>query len=338
MKIKYYPYTLELKHTFTISNYSRNSTPALLIEIEHDNLIGYGEVSMPQYLGETVESASFFLQNVDLVRFNIDNGFTEVLNYIDSIDKGNTAVKAGLDIALHDLYGKIHAIPIRKIYDINGIESPGISFTIGIDTEEMLVKKIAEAAPYDFLKVKLGTNDDRKIINAIRKVTDKKIIVDINQGWKEKEQALDMIYYLKDENVELIEQPLNKNNKDDQKWLVERSPLPIFADEAIQRFADLEEIKNLYDGINIKLMKCTGIAEAYRLLIKSAEYGLKTMLGCMTETSCAISAAAQISPLADYADLDGNLLIKNDPFTGIRYRNGRIQLSDLPGLGVEKIL
>lgn len=336
MEIKYYPFALELKHTFTISTYSRNYTPAVLIEISEGEYTGYGEISMPQYLEESVETAVAFLKKTDLSRFRIQDGFENIIDYIDTIDTGNTAAKAGLDIALHDLYGKIRLLPVRKIYAVEGNESPKISFTIGIDTEENLIKKITEAGDFEFLKIKLGTADDKNIIETIRKITDKKILVDVNQGWKEKEYALDMICYLCERNVILVEQPLDKNKIEDQRWLVERSPLPIFADEAIQRLNGLESIHSLYNGINIKLMKCTGIREAFGLLSSAKEYGLLTMLGCMTETSCGISAAAQLSPLADYADLDGNLLITNDPFTGLAYKEGRIMLNDLPGLGVKK--
>lgn len=337
MQIKYYPYTLELNYTFSISTYSRNSTPAVLIELTDNGITGYGEISMPQYLGETVDGASAFLNRLDLSKFNSGTGISEILEYVDSIDIRNNAAKAGVDIALHDLIGKKKGIPVRELYGIKGNQSPQISFTIGIDKEEILIKKLADAARFEYLKIKLGTDGDRKIVELIRKNSDKKIIVDINQGWKEKEYALEMIYFLKENNVVLVEQPLSKNNLKDQIWLKERSPLPVFADESIQRLNELDSIKECFHGINIKLMKCTGIREAYRMIKKGKEYGLKIMLGCMTETSCAISAAVQLSPLADYADLDGNLLIKNDPFTGLQYSKGRIVMNDLPGLGVKKI-
>jgi L-alanine-DL-glutamate epimerase-like enolase superfamily enzyme len=187
------------------------------------------------------------------------------------------------------------------------------------------------------LKIKIGTQNDRNLISTIRKITAKKIIADANQGWKEKEEALELIQFLKEEGVVLVEQPMNKNDLAGHEWLKERSPLPIFADESLQRLSDFDRIKNSFHGINIKLMKCTGIREAYALIKKGRSENMQIMLGCMTETSCAISAAAQLAPLADYADLDGNLLIKNDPFIGLSYSDGRIMVNDLPGLGVEKI-
>jgi len=337
MHIKFYPYTLELKHTFSISTYTRTSTPAILIELEHNGVTGFGEISMPQYLGETVETASSLLKKTDFSEFNPELDFDKILDYVDGIEPGNTAAKAGIDIALHDLYGKLKGVPVRKLYGIEGNASPRISFTIGIDTEEMLIKKISEAENFDLLKIKIGTKDDRQLINTIRKITDKKIIADANQGWKEKEEALELIQYLKEKGVVLIEQPMDKNDLAGHRWLKERSPLPLFADESMQRLSDFERIKDSFHGINIKLMKCTGIREAFALIKRGRTENLMIMLGCMTETSCAISAAAQLAPLADYADLDGNLLIKNDPFKGLNYDDARIVLNDLPGLGLEKM-
>jgi len=338
MQIKFFHFTLQLKHTFTISTYSRNFTPALLIEVEDGGLTGFGEISMPQYLEETPESAEAFLNKVNLSRFSINEGINEILDYINSLSEGERAVKAGLDIALHDLYGKYLSIPVRKIYNIEGTESPRISFTLGIDSADVLLQKMDEAERFTYLKLKLGSKNDVEIIETIRKVTDKKIIADINQGWKEKDYALEMLYYLKEKGVVAVEQPLNKNMKKEQEWLIARSPIPVFADESFQEYKDLEEITNLYNGVNIKLMKCGGIREAYSIIMKAKENKMQIMLGCMTETSCAISAAAQLSPLADYADLDGNLLIANDPFEGLKYFNGKIKLSGLPGLGVKKII
>lgn len=338
MRLNYFPYTLELKHTFTISTYSRNTTPAILLELEHNGITGFGEISMPQYLGETVESASAFLNGIDTDTLIPDGGIDRAIDAVDRSAAGNNPAKAGLDIALHDLFCKSKGVAIRDYYGIKGDMSPKISFTIGIDSDEKLISKMKEAAPYEYIKIKLGTADDKRIIDLIRRITDKKLIVDINQGWKEKEYALDMIFYLRENGIVLIEQPFSKNDVGSQEWLVERSPLPIFADEALQRYGDLELIKNLYHGINIKLMKCTGIREAYRMIQRGKECGLQIMLGCMTETSCAIAAAAQLSPMADYADLDGNLLIANDPFRGHEISEGRIILNSMPGLGITKIV
>jgi len=213
------------------------------------------------------------------------------------------------------------------------------SFTIGIDTPEMVRRKTREAEPYHIIKVKLGAGDeaDRAIIGAIRDVTDKPITVDANQGWKDRGGALAMIEWLAARGVVFIEQPMPKEQLDDTAWLRERSPLPLIADENVQRLADVVRCRGVFDGINIKLMKCTGLREAHKMITLARALDLKVMLGCMTETSCAISAAAQLSPLVDWADLDGALLIKNDLFSGTTIVDGKITLNDRPGLGLVKL-
>jgi L-alanine-DL-glutamate epimerase-like enolase superfamily enzyme len=211
------------------------------------------------------------------------------------------------------------------------------SCTIGIDSTEMILNKLKEADNFSYIKVKLGTGDDRKLINTIRTETDKPIFADINQGWKNREEALELTQSFYENNVLLIEQPFRKSNYKDTAWLTARSPIPIIADEAVQRLSDLDKIKDAYSGINIKLMKSTGISEAYKMIIRARQLNLKVMLGCMTETSCAISAAAHLSSLADWVDLDGNILINNDLFNGVKATRGKIIPNDLPGLGINKI-
>ena len=193
------------------------------------------------------------------------------------------------------------------------------------------------AGQFNILKVKVGTPRDREMITAIREVTDLPIAVDANQGWKDKEKALDEIFWLKEHGIVMVEQPMPKEMLDANAWLTERSPLPTFADEAIQRLKDIPSIKGAYTGINIKLMKCTGMREAWKMMNYARAEGMKVMIGCMTETSCAIAAAAQLSPGVDFADLDGNLLIANDIFKGPTVEKGKIALNDLPGLGLTKL-
>ncbi len=337
MKLKFYPSTLELKHTFTVSSYSRKTTPIMLTEIEHDGIIGYGEASMPPYLGESHDSVMKFLSKIDLDKYKNPFELETILSDIDKIDSNNCAAKASIDIAMHDLIGKLVNQPWYNILGLNKNKAPETSFTIGIDRPEIIKKKVGEAGEYRILKVKLGTENDKEIIESIRSVSDKPISVDANQGWKSKELALDMIYWLKEKNVLFIEQPMPKNNFDEVAWLTERSPLPTFADEDVQRLSDVLKVKDVYSGINIKLMKCTGIREANKMITLAKAFNMKIMLGCMTETSCAISAAAQLSPLVDYADLDGNLLIKNDIFTGIKIVDGKISLNNMPGIGITKL-
>jgi len=334
MKLTYRPYTLELKHTFTIATNSRTTTPVVLTEIEHEGITGYGEASMPPYLGESHETVTAFLSKVNLQQFNDPFQMEDILEYVDSIEEGNTAAKASVDIALHDLVGKLLNQPWYKIWGFNKSKTPFTTFTIGIDTEEIIKQKVKEAEEYKLLKIKLGSKDDKKIIQTIRTVTDKVIAVDVNQGWKNKEFALDMIYWMSENNVKLIEQPMPKELKDDLAWLTEKSPLPIFADEGVQRLSDVAGLKGIYSGINIKLMKCTGMREAHKMLNLAKALGMKVMIGCMTETSCAISAASQLAPQVEWADLDGNLLIKNDPFKGTQIVNGKITLNDESGIGL----
>lgn len=337
MKLQYYPYTLELKHEFRISSNVRKTTPVVLVEIEHDRITGYGEASLPPYLGETSESVIKFLNEIQFEKYSDPLDYENIIIEIDKVAEGNTAAKASIDIALHDLYGKIKGEPLYKIWNADGEKTPLTSFTIGIDELDIIRGKVKEAEIYKILKVKLGNENDKEIINTIRAETDKPIYVDVNQGWNDKIFALEMIEWLNEKNVILIEQPLPKNKIDETAWLTENSPLPIIADEAIQRISDIKKLRNVYSGINIKLMKCTGLSEAFKMINLAKENNLKILLGCMTETSCAVSAAASLSPFVDWADLDGNLLIKNDPFEGVKIENGKIILNNNPGIGISKI-
>ena len=338
LKLTFKPYTLDLKHVFTVSSNSRITTPVMLTEIEYDGLIGYGEASMPPYLGESQESVSRFLSKLDLSPFNDPNDIEDILHYIDMIEPGNTAAKASVDIALHDLVGKVMGQPWYRIWGYDPEKAPNTSFTIGIDTPEVVKQKTLEASPYKILKVKLGKGNDKEMIDAVRSVTDKPLYVDINQGWKDKRYALDMVHWLKERNIVFIEQPMPKEMVDETAWLTANSPLPIVADEAVQRLSDLINLHGAYSGVNIKLMKSTGMREAHKMLEYAKAIGMKTMIGCMTETSCAVSAAAHLSPNADYADLDGPLLIKNDVFDGVKIVNGKVTLNDRPGIGVKKLI
>ena len=338
MKLRFYPYELQLQHTFTVSSYSRNTTPGVQVEIDYQGFTGYGEASMPPYLGQSVESVTAFLQQVDLEQFADPFCLEDILEYVDSLSPGDTAAKAAVDIALHDLVGKMLGAPWYRIWGYDAAKAPSTTFTIGIDTPEVMKEKTLECAGrFNILKVKLGTDRDKEIIETIRSVTDLPLAVDVNQGWGERFQALDMIYWLKERGVVMVEQPLAIGRYDDQAWLNERSPLPIFADESVQRLPDVPRMHGLFSGINIKLMKCTGLREAHRMVELARALGMKVMLGCMTETSCAVSAAAQLSPAVDFADLDGNLLISNDLFSGVTVVDGKLTLPSAPGIGVVKL-
>lgn len=337
LNLSFKPYELKLRHSFNLAKSSRTTTPDVLIQIEYEGIVGYGEASMPPYLGESIESVCNFLSKVDLSQFNDPFRLEEILAYVDSIAPDNRAAKASIDIAMHDLLGKLMGQPWYKIWGLNPDKAPNTSFTIGIDTAEVVRQKVDEAAPYKVLKVKMGLDNDKELVDIIRSKTDRPICVDANQGWTSKEQALEMCHWLSERNCLFVEQPLPKEMIDETAWLRERSPLPIIADEFLQRMPDVLRAHQAYDGINIKLMKSTGLHEAYKMAVLARSLGMKVMLGCMTETSCAISAAAQLAPMADWADLDGNLLISNDCFDGMKIVDGKITLFDKPGIGCSLI-
>jgi len=337
LRLSFRPYTLELKHVFTVASNSRTTTPVMLTEIEFDGIVGYGEASMPPYLGESQETVGKFLSKVDLSQFSDALDMENILQYVDTIDTYNTAAKASVDIALHDLAGKLMGQPWYHIWGYDPSKTPNTSFTIGMDTPDVVKQMTMEASPYKILKVKLGKGNDKEMIESVRAITNKPLYVDINQGWKDKQYALDMAHWLKEQGVLFVEQPMPKESVDDIAWLTANSPLPIIADEAVQRLSDLVKMREAYTGVNIKLMKCTGMREAHKMVEFAKAYNMKIMIGCMTETSCAVSAAAHLSPVADFADLDGPLLIKNDVFDGMKITDGKVTLSDRPGIGITKI-
>lgn len=334
MQLSFKPFELQLKHTFTLATSSRTTTPVMLVELKHDGLIGYGEASMPPYLGESHETVARFLKKVDLSGFNDPFRMDEILEYVDQLEPGNRAAKACVDIALHDLVGKILGQPWYKIWGLKSEDTPYTTYTIGIDTREMVIEKTKEAAGFKMLKVKMGRDNDKELIETIRSVTDVPLCVDVNQGWKDKHEALEMIHWMNEEGIVFVEQPMPKEQLDDMAWLTAHSPLPTIADEAFQRIHDIPKFKDVYSGINIKLMKSTGMREAKKMIDVARALDMNVMIGCMTETSCAISAASQLSPLCDWADLDGALLITNDVFDGMKVIDGKVTLFDLPGIGV----
>lgn len=346
MVLTFEPFEARMKHVFTIAGSSRSTTPIVLTKIAYQGYVGYGEASMPPYLGESTASAMEFLRRVDLSRFSSPFQMEEILTYVDNITTNNTAAKCAVDIALHDLCGKIMGQPWWKIWGWNNKDLPSTSVTVGlayapdgsIDKEEVR-KKTMETLDYNLIKVKLGNKEenDKTMITTIREITDLPIVVDANQGWKEKGYALDMIEWLAQRGVEMVEQPMPKLLLDEAAWLRDRSPLPLIADEACQRLTDVRKLYGAYDGINIKLMKCTGMREAREMITLAKALNMRIMMGCMTETSVAISAAAQFADQLEWADLDGNWLIANDIFTGMKVVKGRITLEDKPGIGVEPL-
>lgn len=335
LKLSWRPYDLRLRHAFNIANYSRKTTPVVLTTIEYDGLTGYGEASLPPYLGESQASVNAFLEKVDLSPFSDPLQLEEILTYVDAVAENNTAAKASIDIALHDLVGKMIGRPWYQLWGLNPETIPHTTFTIGMDTNDVVRQKVLEVeGKFNILKVKLGGKNDKSIVETIRRTTTLPLAVDANQGWKDKHLALDMIHWLHEKGIVMIEQPMPKRDLDAIAWLTEQSPMPIFADESIQRLWDVQRMKGVFSGINIKLMKCTGMREAWKMRNLAQSLGMKVMIGCMTETSCAISAAAQLASGLDFADLDGAQLISNDAFDGAKLIGGKILPTTRPGIGV----
>jgi L-alanine-DL-glutamate epimerase-like enolase superfamily enzyme len=337
MKLTFQRYDLRLKHTFTTSRGGRDVSPVIILELEHEGLIGYGESAPIARYGESVDTVETFLTKLDLTRFDDPFQLEAILAYADARADGNAAAKAGLDLALHDWIGKRLNVPLYRYWGLDKGRTPKTSFTIGIDTLRVIEDKVREAERYPILKVKLGGDQDEEIIRTIRRVTKTTLRVDANEGWKNKEIAVEKIKWLEQEGVEFVEQPMPAGDLSGTAWVRERVKLPLIADENSLRLHDVPKLQGIFDGINIKLMKCTGLREAMKMVSTARACGMKVMTGCMIESSVGISAAAQFSPLVDYADLDGNVLITNDPFDGVRSLDGTITLNDRPGIGVRKL-
>lgn len=336
MKIGFKPFELKLKYPFTIARFSRTSTPIMLIEISHEGFTGYGEASMVPYMGENIDTATDFLNAVNLSWLKIPFDFHEITSYLDTISPGNPNIKAAIDIALHDLAGKLAGIPCYQMFGSDPGKMPETSYTLGIDTPEVIIQKLNETGDCRIIKVKLGRDNDQKLINTIRSVTDKPLFIDANQGWSDRQQGLDMACWLAEHGALLIEQPMPKEDLDANAWLTEHSPIPIIADEAVQRLADIEKLKGAYHGINMKLMKSAGMGEGFRMIKRARELNLKVLIGCMSETSCGTLAAAALAPLCDWADLDGPFLTSNNPFPDPDFADGKWMLSDEAGLGLRR--
>lgn len=338
MELTYKEYELQLKHVFTISKNSRTTTPDMQVQVHYDGYTGYGEAAMPPYYPENPESAKKFYEKLDLGQFKDPFEMEKILDYVDQVAPDNHFAKASIDIALHDLVGKLMGHPWYRIWGYDKNQAPSTSFTIGIDEPETVKQKTREADRFNVLKVKLGGGNDKEMINAVRAAApEKSLYVDVNGGWKDKHAALDMVHWLEENGIVFVEQPMPTDQTDDIAWLSEKSPLPIIADESIQRLSSVMDAHQVYDGINIKLMKCTGMREAHKMLNLARSLGMKVLMGCMVASSCSISAAAQLSPAIDWADLDGNLLISNDPYEGVKVEDGKLVLPDRPGIGVKKI-
>ncbi|WP_454803668.1 dipeptide epimerase [Mucilaginibacter phyllosphaerae] len=334
MQLTYQPFELLLKHTFTIAKFSRTSTPLMLVQLTHEGQTGYGEASMVPYMGESHQTATAFLNKVDVSQFKYPFDYPAIIAYLDSIAPGQPAVKAAVDIALHDLDGKLQSKPCWQMLGSDPLKMPVTSYTIGIDTKEIILQKVKEAEGLKVIKVKLGRDSDKALIQTIRSVTNVPLYVDANQGWTDRQQSLDLIYWLQEQGVQLIEQPMLKTDIDSNAWITEHSPIPIIGDEAVQRLADVDAAKGVYHGVNVKLMKSAGMYEAKQMIDRASELGLKILIGCMSETSCATLAAAALAPQCDWADLDGPLLTVNNPYQMPLMVDGKWVLNNGAGLGL----
>ncbi len=326
---------LHLAHTWTIARNSSDFKENVFVEIYKDGISGLGEAAPNVRYDEDAERTTQRL--VDCIAVlkgkNLLN-FQDLRSIIGQIIPDQSCAKAAIDMAILDWAGKRLNTPLYKMFGLNPEQTPLTSYSIGIDAIENMQERVREKADMPIFKIKLGKENDREIIEAIREVTDNVIRVDANEGWREKEFALEQIKWLATKNIEFVEQPMPADMLEETAWLKERSPLPLIADEAVKKTSDIIKLAEAYHGINIKLMKSGGILEALSMIHLARAMDMKIMLGCMVESSVAISAAAQIAPFVDYVDLDGNLLLADDPYLGVKVKQGKLIYNDQPGLGV----
>ncbi|MFT4691374.1 MAG: dipeptide epimerase [Verrucomicrobiia bacterium] len=336
MKLTLHPCNLPLEHVFTIARGSKAIQPSLLLAIEHDGQIGYGEAPDDTFYGHSVESLSAGVRSAGAILDNYTFGTpAELWELLRPKLADNYFALSAIDIAINDLFGRINKKPLFKSWGLAWENVPASSYTIGIDTVETMAAKLREKPDWPVYKIKLGTEHDLAIVHELRQHTDAVFRVDANCGWSVAETIRNS-HELADLNVEFIEQPLPPDSPNDQhRQVFAESALPIIADENCLVEQDVQSCRGLFHGINVKLCKCGGLTPALRMLREARSLGMKTMLGCMVESSVGISAAAHLAPLLDYADLDGAVLIAKDPATGVRVENGQITLADRPGSGVE---
>lgn len=324
------PMELRLRHTFRIARGASDSRFNVLVEIEEGGRLGRGEAAPILRYGEDQASATAAVQAM-ASRLGDARHFASAA--CQAAVAGQAAAEAAVDIALHDLAAQRCGVPLHEMLGLDPARVPATSFTIGIDSPEVVAEKVREASAYEVLKIKLGGPNDREMLAAVRDTTRQRLRVDANEGWTPA-TALERLEWLAGLGVEYVEQPLPAAMLAETRELRKRSPLPFYADESIHRAADIPKLAGAFDGINIKLMKCGGLAEALRMIAVARAHGMGVMLGCMIESSVAITAAAHISALVDHADLDGALLLAEDPFAGAVLKNGRVVPPDVPGLGV----
>ncbi len=310
----------------------------LLVQIEHDGLVGWGEAAPISYYRQSFDSVEAALPKMKSLLGNDPFALDAVLDRLLNEFPGESAAISAIDGALHDLIGKMLKVPIWKMFGLDRSRMPLTSMTIGIDTPEIMAAKVREAAGFPILKIKVGTPDDETILKVIRREAPNKTLrVDANCGWTS-DNVFERCRMMADAKVEFVEQPTKPGDNDALPRVREAGLGPLYADESCVTVKDVLYCVGFFDGINIKLSKCGGIRQALKMIHVARAAGLKIMLGCMTETSVGISAAAQLGPLVDHLDLDGHLLLANDPFTGLGGSQGRLTLTEEPGLGIRELV
>ena len=336
MKVKYKSSNLRFTHPFTISRGTKTHQPALIIELEHFGIKGYGEAPAISYYDIPVEK---MIEDLEVKKTFIEkfsfNDPERFWHYCHHLFPKNSFLVCALDMAGWDIYGKMKRKPLYELWGLDIADNCPTDFTIGIDSIEVIVEKMKET-PWPIYKIKLGTEEDVEIIKALREHTDAILRIDANAAWKA-DEALEKINAFKQLGVELIEQPLAKDDWEGMKFLFEHSPLQLFADESCVAESDVAKCHQHFHGINIKLTKCSGITPARRMITKARELNMKIMLGSMNESSIGTAAMAHLLPLIDHADLDGPLLLAEDNATGIDFNFGKVKLSGKPGLGISLI-
>ena len=334
MKLSVADLDLSLRHTFRISRGATDVARNLLVRLEHEGLTGLGEAHPPGFFGENRERVKATLATLGGDLAGSPTDIDAALDGLPPEIAASHGPRAALDIALHDLWGQLHGEPLWRLWGLDPAATPVTSFTIGIASVEEMQARVREAERYPLLKIKLGTDRDLEILEGIRAVTDKPLRVDANAAWTV-EEAIEKIHAIEPYGIELVEQPIPPGDVEGLRRIREAIAVPLLVDESVSDAASIRPLAGAVDGINIKLMKCGGLREARRMIELARSLGMQVMLGCHIESSVSITAAAHLSPLADYADLDGCLLIANDPFEGMALdAGGRMVLPDRPGLGV----
>jgi len=337
IKLKYYPYDLKFSEVFAVSSNARTSTEVIYVELECQGNTGYGEASFPPYMKEKRDDNLLYLSKLNFEAFNSPFQLHEIYHYLDNISEENTPAKAAIDIALHDLMGKVSGLPIYKLLGLESNKNIYTSFTIGIGEDDFILRQLNKAKEFKTIKVKLSgdTSYNKHAIEFIQSHSTQSIGVDFNGGLPNQDIAIAMINWLANKNISYIEQPLPVALEKDYIFLKAESPLDIYGDESIQNVKDIIYKRELFDGVNLKLMKCGGISKAYEQATVAQSLGLKTMLGCMAEGSCAVSAAANLASMFDRVDLDGHLMMANDLFEGVIIVGGELRIRRLKPTGID---